>query len=154
MICWVIFSRFLSVSPFYGSGVCSSSSNFSVFIFRTTEAVPFFRLFYHGVFANHTSSSSCLRRQTGLKPAAVRQGSGERYEEATKLEAADLMRGLISEIRLHLDATAPGGHRIDLYGELGAILGLVGAQNDKTRVLRAGCRIQCLRGQDVMKNLP
>ena len=59
-------------------------------------------------------------------------------KDATKAEAAELLRGLISEIRLHPDAAASGGHTIELYGELGAILGLTEDQNDKTRRVTGG----------------
>ena len=59
-------------------------------------------------------------------------------EAASKAEATELLRGLISEIRLHPDAGSPGGHAIELYGELGAILGLAGVQNDKTRRVTVG----------------
>ena len=42
----------------------------------------------------------------------------------TREEAADILRGLIEKIVLTPDATAPNGHAIELYGELGAILSL------------------------------
>jgi hypothetical protein len=42
----------------------------------------------------------------------------------TREEAADILRGLIEEIVLTPDTTAPNGHAIELNGELGAILTL------------------------------
>lgn len=59
-------------------------------------------------------------------------------EDATKSEAAELLRELISAVRLHPDAAALGGHAIELYGELGAILGLTRVQNDKTLRVTGG----------------
>jgi site-specific DNA recombinase len=59
-------------------------------------------------------------------------------EDATRSEAADLLRGLITEIRLHPNASASGGHSIDIYGELGAILELAEGTNDKTRRVTGG----------------
>jgi len=44
----------------------------------------------------------------------------------TREEAADILRGLIEKIVLTPDATAPNGHTIALFGELGAILTLCG----------------------------
>jgi site-specific DNA recombinase len=41
-----------------------------------------------------------------------------------KLEATEALRGLVSEIRMIPDAEARGGHRIELFGELAAILSL------------------------------
>ena len=45
-------------------------------------------------------------------------------DEGSKAEAADILRGLIDKIILQPDPVAPGGHAIELYGELGAILSL------------------------------
>ncbi|PTV93646.1 hypothetical protein C8J27_11311 [Rhodobacter aestuarii] len=55
-------------------------------------------------------------------------------DDATRPEAIALLRGLISEIRLHPDAGAPGGHVIELYGELGSILSLGDASKAKPRL--------------------
>ena len=44
--------------------------------------------------------------------------------EDTKAEAADILRSLIDKLILTPDPTAPGGHKIELFGELGAILSL------------------------------
>jgi len=61
----------------------------------------------------------------------------------TREEAADILRGLIETIVLMPDATAPNGHAIELYGELGAILTLCGdgdGTNAKARRGSAGFR--------------
>ena len=47
----------------------------------------------------------------------------------TREEAADILRGLIEKIVLMPDATAPNGHTLELYGELGAILTLCDAES-------------------------
>ena len=44
--------------------------------------------------------------------------------EDTKAEAADILSSLIDKLILTPDPTAPGGHKIELFGELGAILSL------------------------------
>ncbi len=63
--------------------------------------------------------------------------------EDTRSEAADILRGLIDKLILTPDTTAPNGHKIELFGELGAILSLcnngMGA-NAKTRTVVAGIR--------------
>ena len=46
--------------------------------------------------------------------------------EGTREEAAEILRSLIDKIVLIPDTTAPNGHAIELYGELGAILSLCG----------------------------
>jgi hypothetical protein len=61
--------------------------------------------------------------------------------EDTKAEAADILRGLIDKLIPTPDPTAPGGHKIELFGELGAILSLCDngmAANVKTRTVVAG----------------
>ena len=61
----------------------------------------------------------------------------------TREEAADILRGLIEKIVLTPDPTAPNGHAIELYGELGAILTLCGdgtGTNAKARRGTAGFR--------------
>jgi hypothetical protein len=61
----------------------------------------------------------------------------------TREEAADILRGLIEKIVLTPDATAPNGHAIELYGELGAILTICGdgeGTNAKARRGIAGFR--------------
>jgi site-specific DNA recombinase len=64
-------------------------------------------------------------------------------EDGTRAEAADLLRGLIETVILHPDAEAPHGHRIELFGELAAILSLCSgglAANAKARTGGAGLR--------------
>ena len=63
--------------------------------------------------------------------------------DETRGEAADILRGLIEKIVLTPDSTAPNGHSIELYGELGAILTLCGdgeGPNAKARRGVAGFR--------------
>ena len=63
--------------------------------------------------------------------------------DETREEAADILRGLIEKIVLTPDATAPNGHAIELFGELGAILTLCGeadGTNAKARRGSAGFR--------------
>jgi hypothetical protein len=48
--------------------------------------------------------------------------------EATRHEAAALLRGLIETDILMPDEAAPNGHAIELYGELGVILTHCGEQ--------------------------
>jgi site-specific DNA recombinase len=62
-------------------------------------------------------------------------------EEGTRAEAADLLRGLIEKVTLQPEPDAPHGHRIELFGELGALLSLCGngiGTNAKTRTVGAG----------------
>ncbi|ATX67525.1 recombinase family protein [Roseinatronobacter bogoriensis] len=42
----------------------------------------------------------------------------------TRMQAAELLRGLVERITLRPDPDAPNGHVIELYGELGAIIAL------------------------------
>ncbi len=63
--------------------------------------------------------------------------------EDTKAEAADILRSLIDKLILTPDPTAPGGHKIELFGELGAILSLCDngiATNAKARTVGAAVR--------------
>ena len=63
--------------------------------------------------------------------------------EDTKTEAADILRGLIDKLILTPDATAPNGHKIELFGELGAILSLCNngmGTNAKTHAVGVGYR--------------
>lgn len=50
-------------------------------------------------------------------------------DPSVKLEATEALRGLISGIRMIPDAEAPGGHHIELEGELVAIMALGSAGN-------------------------
>ncbi len=48
-----------------------------------------------------------------------------------KLEATQILRGLISEVRMVPDRAAPGLHQIELIGELAGILALSDADTTK-----------------------
>ena len=67
-------------------------------------------------------------------------------DEAYRVEASELLRGLVSEVRLHPDETAPDGHLIELYGELAAILELAGPKNDKTHRFKCGSSVSLVAG--------
>ena len=54
-------------------------------------------------------------------------------DEDTKSEAIELLRGLVTEVRLHPDEDAKDGHAIELYRELAAILELSEPKQQKTR---------------------
>jgi DNA invertase Pin-like site-specific DNA recombinase len=56
----------------------------------------------------------------------------------TREEAADILRSLIEKIVLRPDATAPNGHVMELYGELGAILSLCSEGNAGKQKARRG----------------
>jgi site-specific DNA recombinase len=56
----------------------------------------------------------------------------------TRDEAADILRGLIEKIVLTPDPTAPNGHSIELFGQLGAILTLCGNGNSTNAKARRG----------------
>jgi len=45
-------------------------------------------------------------------------------DPSVKLGAMEALRGLVSEIRIIPDSDAPSGHRMELVGELAAILAL------------------------------
>ena len=64
-------------------------------------------------------------------------------EPAIRIEAADLLRGMIESVTLTPDPDAPDGHVIDLCGALGAILSLCEnglGQNAKARSVATGVR--------------
>jgi site-specific DNA recombinase len=64
-------------------------------------------------------------------------------EDATKAEAADLLRGLIDKIILRPNGDAPNGHLIEMYGELCGILSLCNngmEENAKTHANGVGIR--------------
>lgn len=48
-------------------------------------------------------------------------------DDLARPQATEALRGLVSEVRMVPDDAAEQGHVIELYGELGAILGLTGA---------------------------
>ncbi|MBT8155151.1 recombinase family protein [Epibacterium ulvae] len=66
--------------------------------------------------------------------------------EASKSEASELLRGLVSEVRLHPDESAEDGHVIELYGELAAILELSGPRNYNTHRFTGGLSVQVVAG--------
>jgi site-specific DNA recombinase len=78
--------------------------------------------------------------------AKIRALAESLNNEETKVEAIELLRGLVSEVRLHPDEHAPGGHLIELYGELAAILELSGPRNDKTRRVTGGVSVSMVAG--------
>jgi site-specific DNA recombinase len=100
-----------------------------------------------GLEAQRTELETQLDAAPEPEPIAIHPGLAEIYrqkvanlaaslnDEATRPEATQLLRGLISEIRLYPDADAVGGHRIELSGELGAILALGDPQKAKPRLL-------------------
>lgn len=67
-------------------------------------------------------------------------------DEDTKFEAIELLRSLVTEVRLHPDENADGGYVIELYGELAAILELVGPRNDKTHRFTGGGSVSMVAG--------
>ncbi len=67
-------------------------------------------------------------------------------DEASRSEASELLRGLVSEVRLHPDESADDGHVIELYGELAAILELSAPKNDNTRRVTGGLSVQVVAG--------
>ena len=76
---------------------------------------------------------------TGLYQQKIADLSAALSDPAVKIEAAETLRGLVSEIRMIPDADASGGHRIELAGELAGILALGGPDTTKPpRMARAG----------------
>ncbi|WP_244889285.1 recombinase family protein [Roseivivax marinus] len=61
-------------------------------------------------------------------------------------EATEVLRSLLSEVRMIPDASADHGHVIELYGELGAILGLAGGANDEPRRFTGGVSYSMVAG--------
>ncbi|WP_296644921.1 recombinase family protein [Roseinatronobacter sp.] len=89
------------------------------------------------------------------EPVAIHPGLAETYarkvadlatalnDPEARAQAADLLRGLIENVKMMPDPDAPNGHRIELVGELGAILSLYGsdiATNAKARSGATGIR--------------
>lgn len=56
-------------------------------------------------------------------------------DDDTKSEAIELLRGLVTEVRLHPEEDATDGHTIELYGELATIVELSGSRNVEPRRL-------------------
>ncbi len=78
------------------------------------------------------------------------------YSDEFKRDAVQQIRvrGLILEVRLHPDPTAPGGHAIELFGELGAILALGEAQTTKPSRLRGLSSDSMVAGAGFALHLP
>ena len=76
---------------------------------------------------------------TGLYQQKIADLSAALSDPAVKIQAAETLRGLVSEVRMIPDANASGGHRIELAGELAGILALGGPDTTKPpRLARAG----------------
>ena len=67
-------------------------------------------------------------------------------DEACRVEASELLRGLVSEVRLHPDESAPDNHILELYGELAAIVELAGPRNNKIRRFTGGVSVSLVAG--------
>ncbi len=61
-------------------------------------------------------------------------------------EATEALRALISEVRMIPNEAAEHGHVIELYGELGAILGLADGENDEPRRIKGGVSYSVVAG--------
>ncbi len=108
-----------------------------------------------GLEAEKASLEAQLRDIPAEDPIALHPGLADIYgrkvanlanalnAEDTRSEAADILRGLIDKLILTPDTDASNGHKIELFGELGAILSLcdngMGA-NAKTRTDGASIR--------------
>ena len=103
---------------------------------------------------SRNTSTSCYRGILEAEATLTAQVYGAKIRaladslnnEETKGEAIELLRGLVSEVRLHPDENAPSGHLIELYGELAAILELSGPRNDKTRRVTGGVSVSLVAG--------
>ena len=67
-------------------------------------------------------------------------------QAASRSEASELLRGLVSEVRLHPDEGAEDGHVIELYGELAAILELSAPRNNNSRRFTGRVSVQVVAG--------
>jgi site-specific DNA recombinase len=67
-------------------------------------------------------------------------------QEASRSEASELLRGLVSEVRLHPDESAEDGHVVELYGELAAILELSAPKTQNTHRFTGGVSLQVVAG--------
>ncbi len=86
--------------------------------------------------SDKASLEAQLRAIPAEDPIAIHPGLADIYAKRvahlaealnaadTKAEAADILRGLIDKIILQPDPDAANGHKIELHGELGAILSL------------------------------
>ena len=78
--------------------------------------------------------------------AKIKALAGSLGDEDTKAEAIELLRSLVTEVRLHPDESAEDGHVIELYGELAAILELTGAKNKNTHRFTGGVSYSMVAG--------
>ena len=67
-------------------------------------------------------------------------------DDASRSEASELPRGLVSEVRLHPGESAEDGHAIELYGELAAILELSAPNAQNTHRFTGGVSFQVVAG--------
>ncbi|SOC21032.1 hypothetical protein SAMN05877831_1215 [Rhodobacter maris] len=119
-----------------------------------------------GLEAERTQLEAPLAATPAPDPIALHPGLADVYrqkvstlaaslsDDATRPEAIALLRGLISEIRLHPDAGTPGGHVIELYGELGSILSLGAGTKAKPRLGVGGVSGSMVAGAGNRRQLP
>lgn len=94
----------------------------------------------------HPGLADVYRRKVADLTAALNH-------EATRSEAAECIRGLVSEIRLIPDPSAPGGHQIELHGDLAAILALGEGKSKTPRGLSLGASDSLVAGTRNRRNL-
>lgn len=84
----------------------------------------------------------------------IRNLSSALQDPALKTEATEVLRGLISAIRMLPDETTPNGHRIELAGELAGILALRDAKTTKPATCAGLGSITMVAGGRYRRNLP
>ncbi len=84
-----------------------------------------------------------LAEMYGVKIRALAESLNE---EDAKHEAVELLRGLVSEVRLHPDEQALDGHIIELFRELAAILELSSPRKAKARRFTGGLSVSLVAG--------
>ena len=67
-------------------------------------------------------------------------------DDMERTEATEALRGLILEVRMVPDANAQNGHTIEIFGELGAILGMAGSRIDEPRRFTGGVSYSLVAG--------
>ena len=97
-------------------------------------------------FLEDTPEPPALRlhpRLSDLYREKIASLSAALQEPGMKLEATQILRSLITEIRMVPEPDAPGGHEIKLLGELAGILALSEADTTKPpRLARAGKSVE------------
>src|SRR5690606_14984507 len=97
-------------------------------------------------FLEDTPEPPALRlhpRLSDLYREKIANLSAALQEPGMKLEATQILRSLITEIRMVPEPDAPGGHEIELLGELAGILALSEADTTKPpRLARAGKSVE------------